>query len=230
PVVGLTHDSCILENARVVTFDPAAPRASAVAVRDGRVLAVGAAAHVRGIAGRTARRIDCRRATGPPRRGDPHLHLFALAARQAHLDCGAFRDLGELLAAIRVRARELPPGAWLRGEGLDEAELGRLPTAGELDRVSPRTPVRLRHRSRHASVLNGAGLRLLGRRAGVELRDGRPSGLVHGEERAVSRVVGPLPGDVLVAGLAAVAAELASLGVTTVADATPRTWASTAPL
>src|SRR5215472_6461041 len=156
PVVGLTHDSCILENARVVTLDPGAPRASAVAVRDGRVLAIGTAAELRRRAGGTARRIDCRGATLLPGIVDPHLHLFALAAREAHLDCGAFRGLDELLAAIRARARELPPGAWLRGEGLDEMGLGRLPTAGELDGASPRILVRLRHRSRHASVLSGA--------------------------------------------------------------------------
>src|SRR5262249_25767056 len=80
------------------------------------------------------------------------------------------------------------------------------------------------------SVLSGAGLRLLGRRAGVELRGGQPTGLVHGEERAVSRLVGPLPGGVLVAGLEAVAAELTSPGVPTRADAPPRTRAPTAPL
>ena len=213
-----------------MTLDPAAPRASAVAVRDGRVLAVGGTNEVRRAAGRTVRRLDCGGATVLPGIVDPHLHLLALATRGAHLDCGPFRTIEELLTAVRMRARALPAGSWLRGEGLDETRLGRLPTATELDRTSPRAPVRLRHRSRHASVLSGAGLQLLGRRAGIELRGGRPTGLVHGDERAISRVVGPLPREVLVTGLADVARELVALGITTVADATPRTWASAAPL
>jgi predicted amidohydrolase YtcJ len=213
-----------------VTLDPAAPRASAVAVRDGRVLAVGGTNEVRRAAGRTVRRLDCGGATVLPGIVDPHLHLLALATRGAHLDCGPFRTIEELLTAVRMRARALPAGSWVRGEGLDETRLGRLPTATELDRTSPRAPVRLRHRSRHASVLSGAGLRLLGRSAGIELRGGRPTGLVHGDERAIGRVVGPLPREVLVTGLADVARELVALGITTVADATPRTWASAAPL
>ena len=213
-----------------MTFDPAAPRASALAVRDGRVLAIGATGEVRRVAGRTVRRLDCRGATLLPGIVDPHLHLLALAGRGAHLDCGPFRSTEELLTAIRMRARGLPAGSWLRGEGLDETRLERLPTAAELDLVSPQAPVRIRHRSRHASVLSGAGLRLLGSRPGVELRGGRPTGLVHGDESTISRVVGPLPDGIVLAGLADVASELVALGVTTVADATPRTWASTAPL
>jgi predicted amidohydrolase YtcJ len=213
-----------------MTLDPAAPRASAVAVRDGRVLAVGGTNEVRRAAGRTVRRLDCGGATVLPGIVDPHLHLLALATRGAHLDCGPFRTIEELLTAVRMRARALPAASWLRGEGLDETRLGRLPTATELDRTSPQAPVRLRHRSRHASVLSGAGLQLLGRRGGIELRGGCPTGLVHGDERAISRVVGPLPREVLVTGLADVARELVALGITTVADATPRTWASAAPL
>src|SRR5262249_26571317 len=181
-------------------------------------------------AGGAADRIDCRGATVLPGIVDPHLHLVALATRGAHLDCGGFRGLDELLAAIRLRAAGLPSGAWLRGEGLDEVQLGGLPTAAELDRASAGAPVRVRPPRRPPSVLSGAGLRRLGRRPGVELRGGHPTGLVHGQERAISRVVGPLPRSVVVDGLAGAAMELASLGVTTVADATPRTWASTAPL
>src|SRR5439155_18408260 len=99
-------------------------------------------------------------------------------------------------------------GAWVRGDGLDERLLGRLPTAAELDRVAGGRPVRLRHRSRHASVLSTAALRRLGLT--------RATGLVPGREPALARLVGPLPRAAIVAGLGAVARELAGLGVTTV--------------
>jgi predicted amidohydrolase YtcJ len=105
-----------------------------------------------------------------------------------------------------------------------------LPTAAELDAVAPRNPVRLRHRSRHASVLNGFALRRLGTGPGVVRRDGVATGLVFGREEAIGRLVGPLPAPVLARGLARTARELAKLGLTTVADATPRSWRALAPL
>jgi predicted amidohydrolase YtcJ len=213
-----------------VTLDPRAPRAAAVAVRDGRVLAIGSRADVRHAAGPSARRIDCGGATVLPGLVDPHLHLMALAARQAHLDCGRCGSVDELLAAVRQRAGVTARGAWVRGEGLDEAVLGRLPSAAELDAVSPHAPVRLRHRSRHASVLSGRGLALLGPSPGVERRDGQATGLVYGEERTVGRAVGPLAAAVVAGGLVSAAAELTTLGLTAVADATPRSWSALAAL
>ena len=212
-----------------MTLDPGAP-ATTLAVRDGRILAIGGRSEVRRAAGSSAHRIDCGGATLLPGLVDAHLHLFALATRQAHIDCSGFRRMEDVLAAVRARAADTRGDDWVRGEGLDEALLGRLPTAAELDAASPRAPVRLRHRSRHASVLSSRGLRRLGPRSGVERRGGRPTGLVHGEERAVSRTVGRLPAQVLADGLGTVARELASLGLTTVADATPRSWRALAPL
>jgi predicted amidohydrolase YtcJ len=230
PIVGLTHDTWIFEGGRVLTLDAGAPPAATIAVRDGRVLSIGALADVRRAAGTSAHRIDCQGSVVLPGLVDAHLHLFALATRRAHLDCSEFRRVDDLLAAVRSRAAGSSGGDWIRGEGLDETVLGRLPTAAELDDASPRAPVRLRHRSRHASVLSGRGLARLGPRSGIERRDGRPTGLVHGEERVVSRTVGALPARVLVDGLGTAARELASLGLTTVADATPRPWRSLAPL
>jgi len=73
------------------------------------------------------------------------------------------------------------------------ARLGRLPTATELERAAPANPVRLRHRSRHASVVSRAALaRLPEGLEGVEGPPGRESGLVHGQEPAVGRIVGRL--------------------------------------
>jgi predicted amidohydrolase YtcJ len=203
-------------------LDGTRARAAAVAVSGDRVLAVGDLRSVRAAAGPRAERIDCGGATVLPGLIDPHLHLLALAAAPAQVDCGALDDVAQVLAAVGVRARRTPPGTWIRGGGLDDRRLGRLPTRAELDRVAPRHPVRRRHRSRHASVLNTRGLERL-RRASTD-------GLVHGAEAAVSRAVGSLPADTIDAGLRETSAMLAAQGITTVADATPRTWAQLAPL
>jgi predicted amidohydrolase YtcJ len=194
-------------------------------------VAVGERRAVLRAAGRGVVAIDCQGATVLPGLIDPHLHLFGLAARDAHLDCAAFADVDALVDAVSARASATPPGAWVRGEGLDEARLGRLPTAAELDRAAPAHPVRLRHRSRHASVLSSRGLaRLPSAVAGVERAHGRPTGLVSGQEPVVGEIVGRLPRRELERGLVRASRELAASGITTVADASPRRVAELAPL
>jgi predicted amidohydrolase YtcJ len=80
-------------------------------------------------------------------------------------------------------------------------------------------------------VLSKRGLaRLPAGLPGVERRRGGPTGLVAGHEDVVGRAVGPLPQAVIDAGLAHASRELASLGVTSVADATPRAPAALAAL
>jgi predicted amidohydrolase YtcJ len=221
-VVRLTRADWLLENARVVTLDPRRPVARAIAVGGGRVLALGGHRELRHLAHPGTERVDCRGATVLPGLIDPHLHLFAMAARRVNLDCSAYDDAAALLAAVRARATTLPPGAWVRGEGLDETRLGRVPAAAELERAADGRPVRLRHRSRHASVLSTSALRLLGARDG--------SAVVAGREDDLARLVGPLPAAALDDALAAVARELAAVGLTTVADATPRTRRGLEPL
>jgi len=213
-----------------VTLGPRRRVAQAIAVGGGRVLAIGSSARLRPLAGRAAERVDCRGATVLPGLIDPHLHLFALAARRVNLDCAAAESVDELLALVARRAAEGPAGAWVRGEGVDEVRLGRLPAALELDAAAPGHPVRLRHRSRHASVLSSSALHLLGGGPGIERRDGMPTGLVSGREAQLGRLIGRLPSDALADGLAAAARELAALGLVTVADATPRSYRALRPL
>jgi len=222
PVVGLTR--FLFENARVCTGVPRRAEATALAVVGARIVAIGDRRTAARAAGPRAERIDCGGATILPGLIDPHLHLFALAARHAHLDCAEAADVDALLAAVAVRAHGLPPGAWLRAEGADDARLGRLPTADELERAAPANPVRLRHRSRHASILSASGLARL--HAGVSHVDG----LVAGREDVVGAAVGPLDGGEIVEGLGRTSRELATLGITTLADATPRRFAALAPV
>jgi predicted amidohydrolase YtcJ len=211
-----------------VRGDPWAPFAEAVAFAGARVVAIGSSASVRARAGRHVRVIDVGGGVVLPGLIDPHLHLFGLATRDAHLDLRDVRRACDVLARVAAHARALPPGRWVRAEGLDEQGLDRLPTAGELDAAAPRHPVRLRHRSRHASVLSGRGRAWLAARGAAVPDHG--DGLVAGHDALISRTIGRLPAGVLAGGLARVGRELAALGVTTVGDATPRTRAGWTPL
>ena len=206
------------------------PAATAIAVRDGAVLAIGTLGEVREAAGSAAERIDCGGATVLPGLLDPHLHLLALGARGAHFDCGEHGGVAALLAALRAHAARLPPRAWVRAEGLDETRLERLPTPAELDAAAGGRPVRLRHRSRHASLLGGEALGRLGGARGSARQAGGPTGLVCGREGEIARLLGPLPAALLADGLRALGVELAACGLTTVADATPRARRGLGPI
>jgi hypothetical protein len=194
PVVGLTR--YLFENARVRTGVPRRADATALAVVGARIVAIGDRRTAARAAGPRAERIDCAGATILPGLIDPHLHLFALAARHAHLDCADAPDVDALLSELAAHATTLPSGVWLRAEGADDARLGRLPTAEELERAAPRNPVRLRHRSRHASVLSASALARLP--PGIVHADG----LVSGHEDVVGAAVGPLDAGEIAAGLA----------------------------
>ncbi|MDE3095069.1 MAG: amidohydrolase family protein [Chloroflexota bacterium] len=221
----------LFDNARVLTMDPAPPRATAVLVRDGTVAAVGGDALA---ASPGARHIDCAGGVLAPAFIDPHCHLLAAAARACSVDCSpvAVRSIAEIQDRLREAAARTRPGAWVRAAGYDESRLEerRHPTRRDLDAAASRHPVRLLHRSGHAVVLNTAALRLAGiagdtpePAGGVIDRfgdDGEPSGLLLEMGDAVDRVVPPLPYEELASGVEAVAQAFLSAGVTAICDAT----------
>ncbi|MBI4496677.1 MAG: amidohydrolase [Chloroflexi bacterium] len=166
----------LLEHGRILTLDPAQPWAEAVAVRAGRILAVGATAALRDLAGRGTRRINCGGGTVLPGFHDPHLHVLGHAGSLLGVDCGppGVRSLADLQARIRAAAARTPLGGWIRAWGYHEFFLaeGRHPTRWDLDAAAPHHPVRLLHRTGHACVLNSPALRL----AGIHLETPEPTG------------------------------------------------------
>lgn len=108
----------VLLNARMRTLDPVLPFAEAVAVRDGWVVAVGAAAQVRSLVDASAEVLDAAGGAVVPGLVDAHVHPFRGTDATRGLDLsavGSIDDLRELLARAR---RALPDGAWLTGHGL----------------------------------------------------------------------------------------------------------------
>lgn len=166
-----------------------------------------------------------------PAFADPHLHLVACAADRAGLELADAPPptIPALLDRLREFARALPPGAWLRVSGYDEAWLaeGRHPTRAELDDAVPAHPLRIRHATRHATLLNGAGWQrveqAIGRlSADLAPRDasGLPLGPAFALEPEITRVVGPVDEAALARGLRAVGGALARCGVVHVDEVT----------
>src|SRR5437867_4207478 len=100
-------------NGRVLILD-GPPPGHALAVPDGRVLAAGGAATVRGEAGKGAEEVDLRGATLLPGLIDTHPHLMHFGALAAPLvDLADATSHADIVARIAERARRTPPGEWI---------------------------------------------------------------------------------------------------------------------
>jgi predicted amidohydrolase YtcJ len=153
---------------------------------------------------------------------DHHVHLRALATAAASVSAGppGTRTGAELAARLRAADAELPAGTWLRAVGYHESVAGPLDRHA-LDRLLPRRPVRVQHRSGALWVVNSLAADRLGldkcELAGVERDDaGRPTGRLWRMDRWLAGRVPSAPAD-----LGAVSRRAGSLGVTGFTDATP---------
>ncbi len=223
----------LLFNARVLTLEPTQPHASAVAISDGCIIAVGSSEDLDPLAGPATKQIDCHGMTLIPGFHDAHCHLFALASRLLQLDCGPDKaqSIADLMRLISRKARQTPPGQWVRAYGYDEHLLkeARHPTAADLDRAAPDHPVRLDHRTGHATILNTAAMNLLGIAPnflppahGVILRDvsGSPSGVFLEMTPEIGRMMRPFRSQSeFEEGVRNANALLLSKGITAIQDA-----------
>jgi len=152
----------LFANGTILTLDPACPQATALAVRDGRIAAVGSAAALASARGPADHVVDLGGATVLPGFVDAHNH-FAIAALEgfwAECRTPPCATIADLQAALRAAARDTPPGEWVRGFGYHHAALAerRHPTRHELDEAVPDRPVFLLHFSHHQGVANSKAL------------------------------------------------------------------------
>ncbi|MFN2322356.1 MAG: amidohydrolase [Trueperaceae bacterium] len=155
----------LFRNGTVLTMDAARPRAQAVAVAHGRVLAVGDDAELAALHGPRTRVVDLAGRTLLPGFHDAHDHMigFGMQLQMVAADAASAPDLEALVAALAQRAAELPEGTWVKGAGYDDNKLepARHPDRSDLDRATHVHPVYLRHTSGHMAVVNSKALEML---------------------------------------------------------------------
>ncbi len=222
----------ILVNGNIRTGDPGG-RAGAVAIRDGRVLAVGSTDEVRAAAG-DADVVDLGGATVIPGLVDPHNHLLYTGQVLGEILLFDVRSIGELQMRVRDAVAGAKPGAWLHGRGWDESLLdeGRMPNRHDLDAVAPDNPVVL-ERVWNKLVVNTAALKALGidentpdppedmNYAGSFDREenGYPAGVFRDRAKDLVRLNMPQPTEEeLVASIARASRAYNALGITAVVD------------
>lgn len=195
----------MLLNGNVITLDPERPRARAVGIRAGRIVAVGENSEVRlAMTGTGAREVDLAGQTAVPGLIDSHLHLLEFGLSLDRLHLFDTRSVGDLAHRVAAAAASRATGAWIMGRGWDQDRFAerRYPICADLDRVAPDHPVFLSRACGHVTVANSLALRLAGIGAGTADprggqidRDGRgePTGVLRENASRLIRDVVPAP-------------------------------------
>jgi len=193
----------VLRNGRIITFDPARPRASAIAWRAGRILAVGGD-EVLEAAGPQAQVRDLDGAAVIPGFNDTHAHMEREGLKLQRLSLAGVRSVADILERIRSAAATTPYGEWIVTmpvgtppfffDGPATLAEKRVPDRHELDRVAPDHPVYIQgvfgnwgkppgHTALNsrALALNGIDRHTAPRIGGVEIvkdANGEPTGVI----------------------------------------------------
>jgi len=195
----------ILYNGRLITMDDARPRATAMAIKAGRIMAVGDDS-VRGLAGKATRMIDLKGACVVPGFIDCHNHARGEVLLYDVLVGNPFEvefvTIASIIEKLRARAAQTPPGHWVEGYFHDDTKLkdGRSLTIDDLDKVSTEHPVAVHHRGGHTDFYNSKAFALAGITASAtnppggtydRFPDGRLNGRVTDTAMRVIRRAGP---------------------------------------
>lgn len=230
------HPDLILHNGRFHTVDREKPTASAVAIRDGRFVAVGSEAEVMPLRGPATQVVDLNRRTVIPGLNDSHLHLIRGGLNyNLELRWEGVPSLADALRMLKDQADRTPSPQWVRVVGgWNEFQFAerRMPTLEEINRAAPDTPVFILHLYDRA-LLNRAALRVVGYDrntpnppGGEIVRDGNgePTGMLIARPNAMilyaTLAKGPkLPLEYQVNSTRQFMRELNRLGVTSAIDA-----------
>ena len=173
---GLAAD-LVMQNGHVITVDANDRMAEAVAIRDGKLVAVGSDREVERLIGPETQRVDLMGRTVTPGLMDAHAHFSSSGADRLYvvdLSYPKVRSVRDVVAIVKEQVARLEPGEWVQGQGWDEGKLEELRYvyAADLDSVAPVNPVWLSHTMGHYGVANSLALRM----ANITRNTADPSG------------------------------------------------------
>ncbi|MFV8781177.1 amidohydrolase [Microbulbifer sp. SA54] len=163
----------IFHNGTILTINDAQPKADAVAVKDGKILAVGKYEDVSKTAGVNTQKVDLAGKTMLPGFVDSHGHawMIGIQAMTANLlppPDGTGKDIPSLLKLLKdwasANQSAIKQIGWIVGFGYDNSQLAeqRHPTRKDLDQVSTELPILIIHQSGHIGVGNSKALKIAG--------------------------------------------------------------------
>jgi len=224
----LSPDLIVLDG-RIFTLDAAGTVAQAVAVKDGRIVAVGGDEEIQAMAGANTQHITLGGRVVIPGLFDSHNHLMEVGTKLSQIRLDECRSAEEMTELVRQQAKVTPPGEWIVGQGWNEGNFpgGRLPTRHDVDPATSEHPVILM-RFFNIDVVNSYALRLAGvtrhtpdPEGGKIERDadGEPNGLLRASAKTLVQRLIPQPTlEQMKQALRLACQEMHCFGITSVID------------
>lgn len=159
---GKIEPEIILYNGNIFTINPKEPTAQALAIADGRLIAVGNNAEILRLATARTKKIDLGFKTVLPGFIDAHTHpAYSGIKHLKMVDCD-LRSIKDIKEAIKQRAAITPKGNWVEGFKYDDTKTneGRKINMADLDDVAPEHPVRITHRGGHTYYCNSLAFKM----------------------------------------------------------------------
>jgi len=158
----------VLTNGKIVTVETAGSQAQAVAVRGGRIVALGSSAEVKRHIGPSTQVIDLKGQLVIPGFIEGHGHFTGVGTAELQLKLMKTQSWDEIVAMVAEAVKTAKAGQWIRGRGWHqekwrtkpEPNVEGFPTHHSLSAVSPNNPVYLTHASGHASFANAKAMEL----------------------------------------------------------------------
>jgi len=154
----------ILINGNFYTGNADRPSAQMLAVRDGRILAVGGNDDAMRFQGPRTVRLDLEGNFACSGFNDAHLHLLSGGQSLGELDLSGVHSREKMQSRVEKHMRMRPGASWVVGRGWDQGLFpdGGWPTRALLDSIAPDIPVYLVRICGHAVLVNGKALRIAG--------------------------------------------------------------------
>ncbi len=160
----------ILINGVVATMDDSNPTAQAVAIKEGKILAVGSTKEIENYQGPKTEVIDLAGKFVMPGFNESHAHFVGVGNSKMILDLHGAKNWDEIVAIVAKAAETAKPGEWIIGRGWHQEKfypkpnpnVNGYPVHDLLSRVSPNNPVMLTHASGHAIFVNAKAMLVAG--------------------------------------------------------------------
>ncbi len=160
----------ILINGVVATLDDTNPTAEAVAIKDGKIFAVGSTEEIKNYLSDSTKVIDLNGKFVAPGFNDSHAHFLGIGNSKQILDLHGAKNWDEVIAIVAKAVESSKPGDWIIGRGWHQEKFNPRPNPNvngysahnELSKASPNNPVMLTHASGHAVFANAKAMQIAG--------------------------------------------------------------------
>jgi len=154
----------VLVNGTMLTMDPLMPQATGMAIRNGRIVAVGNDKQMKQYVGPKTRRIDLKERGVTPGLVDAHAHLVGLGAAREQIDLRGTKTEQGVAAKVAKAAATRKKGEWITGRGWDQTlwSPAKFPHHRTLDKLVADHPVAIRRVDGHATWANKRAMDLAG--------------------------------------------------------------------